>query len=32
VASETLQIVLSIVPLALLAAEWITHPMIHRPH
>lgn len=31
-ASERLQIVLSIVTLALLAAEWITHPMIHRPH
>jgi hypothetical protein len=31
-ASERLQIVLSIVTLALLAAEWVTHPMIHRPH
>jgi hypothetical protein len=31
-ASERLQIVLSVVTLALLVAEWITHPMIHRPH
>jgi hypothetical protein len=31
-ASERLQMVLSIVTLALLAAEWITHPIIHRPH
>jgi hypothetical protein len=28
--SERLQIVLSIVTLVLLAAEWITHPMMHR--
>jgi hypothetical protein len=28
--SERLQITLSIVTLVLLAAEWITHPMIHR--
>ena len=28
--SERLQIALSIVTLLLLAAEWITHPMIHR--
>jgi hypothetical protein len=28
--SERLQIVLSIVTLVLLAAEWITHPMVHR--
>jgi hypothetical protein len=31
-ASERLQIILSIATLALLATEWITHPMIHRPH
>jgi hypothetical protein len=31
-ASERLQIVLSIATLALLASEWITHPLIHRPH
>ncbi len=31
--SERLQIALSVVTLILLAAEWITHPMIHRvPH
>jgi len=30
--SERLQLVLSILTLALLAAEWITHPLIHRPH
>ena len=29
-ASERLQLVLSIVTLLLLAAEWITHPMMHR--
>ena len=29
-ASERLQLILSIVTLVLLAAEWITHPMIHR--
>lgn len=29
-ASERLQLILSLVTLALLAAEWITHPMIHR--
>src|SRR6266699_4079603 len=28
--SERIQIVLSIVTLILLAAEWITHPMVHR--
>jgi hypothetical protein len=28
--SEALQIVLAIATLILLAAEWITHPMIHR--
>jgi hypothetical protein len=31
-ASERLQIVLSLFTLLLLAAEWITHPMIHRAH
>jgi|SRR5450755_914697 hypothetical protein len=31
-ASERLQIVLSVVTLLLLATEWITHPMIHRVH
>jgi hypothetical protein len=29
-ASERLQLILSILTLLLLAAEWITHPMIHR--
>src|SRR5580692_12479601 len=28
--SEVFQIVLSVITLALLAAEWITHPMVHR--
>jgi len=28
--SERLQIVLSILTLVLLAAEWITHPLVHR--
>ena len=28
--SEVFQVVLSVVTLALLAAEWITHPMVHR--
>jgi hypothetical protein len=28
--SEVLQIVLAIVTLVLVAAEWITHPMVHR--
>jgi len=28
--SEIFQIVLAIVTLALVAAEWITHPMVHR--
>ena len=28
--SERFQIVLSILTLLLLAAEWITHPMVHR--
>jgi len=31
-ASERLQLILSIVTLVLLAAEWITHPLIHRVH
>jgi len=31
-ASERLQLVLSILTLALLAAEWLTHPLIHRVH
>ena len=31
-ASERLQIVLSILTLVLLAAEWFTHPLIHRVH
>ena len=28
--SEWLQIVLAVVTLALVAAEWVTHPMVHR--
>src|SRR5882757_2345319 len=28
--SEVFQVVLSVITLALLAAEWITHPMFHR--
>jgi hypothetical protein len=28
--SELFQIALSIVSLALVAAEWVTHPMVHR--
>jgi len=28
--SELLQIALAVVTLALVAAEWITHPMVHR--
>jgi hypothetical protein len=28
--SEVFQVVLSVITLALLAAEWITHPMVHR--
>jgi hypothetical protein len=28
--SELLQIALSVITLVLLAAEWITHPMVHR--
>jgi hypothetical protein len=28
--SELLQIALSVISLALVAAEWITHPMVHR--
>ena len=28
--SEVFQVVLSVVTLVLLAAEWITHPMVHR--
>ena len=31
-ASERLQLVLSILTLLLLAAEWLTHPLIHRVH
>jgi hypothetical protein len=31
VASERLQIILSILTLLLLAAEWITHPLLHHP-
>jgi MFS family permease len=30
--SERLQIVLSLLTFVLLAAEWLTHPMIHHPH
>jgi hypothetical protein len=30
--SERLQIVLAVLTFACLAAEWITHPMIHRLH
>jgi len=30
--SENLQIALSLITLILLAAEWITHPMVHRVH
>jgi hypothetical protein len=30
-ASERLQIILSIVTLVLLAAEWIIHPLLHHP-
>lgn len=30
-ASERLQIVLSMVTLLLLAAEWLTHPLLHHP-
>jgi hypothetical protein len=28
--SELLQLVLSVITLVLVAAEWITHPMVHR--
>ena len=31
-ASERLQLLLSIATLILLAAEWFTHPLIHRVH
>lgn len=31
-ASESLQLILSVLTLVLLAAEWITHPLIHRGH
>jgi hypothetical protein len=31
-ASEALQLILAILTLLLLAAEWITHPLIHRVH
>jgi hypothetical protein len=30
--SNRLQFILSIVTLALLAAEWLTHPLLHRVH
>jgi MFS family permease len=30
--SERIQIVLSVLTFVLLAAEWLTHPMIHHPH
>jgi uncharacterized membrane protein len=30
--SERLQIVLGILTFACLAAEWLTHSMIHHPH
>jgi MFS family permease len=30
--SERLQIVLAILTFVCLAAEWITHPMMHHPH
>jgi len=30
--SERLQITLALLTYAFLAAEWITHPMIHHPH
>ena len=30
--SERIQIALAILTFVLLAAEWITHPMIHHPH
>jgi hypothetical protein len=30
--SENFQIALSVITLILLAAEWITHPMVHRVH
>jgi hypothetical protein len=30
--SQRLQLVLSILTLLLLAAEWLTHPLIHRVH
>src|SRR5271165_6596366 len=31
-ASERLQLVLSVATLVLLAAEWFTHPLLHRVH
>ena len=30
--SERIQIALAVLTFACLAAEWITHPMIHHPH
>lgn len=30
--SERLQIVLAVLTFVFLAAEWITHPMMHHPH
>jgi MFS family permease len=30
--SERIQIALAILTFALLAAEWLTHPLIHHPH
>jgi hypothetical protein len=30
--SERVQIVLAVLTFACLAAEWITHPMMHHPH
>ena len=32
VRSERIQIVLAVLTFACLAAEWITHPMMHHPH
>jgi hypothetical protein len=30
--SERIQIALSLLTFVLLAAEWLTHPMVHHPH
>jgi hypothetical protein len=30
--SERVQIALAVLTFACLAAEWITHPMMHHPH